>query len=159
MSYIYSIIKVVEHDELPVTEGKVTVSKQDFKNYKDALNFVTEDIVKLNFSDKRHLSLDSNDEEGKEYIRATLQLNNGFILWKLEKIFIGDPFKIFANNEAPFRLKEFFHLTDEQIEEHKDAVASVIYDVLNECESLYDDLDSNIQEYLEDNNIEIDYGK
>ena len=159
MKYIYSIITVVDHDEFPVTEGKLVVGKKDFDSYETALSFVIGDIAKLNFKEKRHLSLESNDEEGKEYIRATLQLNNGFVLWKLEKTCIEDPFEIFAKDEAPFRLKEFFHLTDEQIEEHKDAVASIIYNVLNECESLYDDLDSNIREYLEDNNIEIDYGK
>lgn len=64
----------------------------------------------------------------------------------------SDPLQDFCNEEAPFRLQEIHNVPKEQITEQMiEDVAQIIRDSIDYNEVLYDDMDYDIREYLENN--------
>ena len=59
----------------------------------------------------------------------------------------------FCKEEVAFRLREYFGLKDEQIAEIADDVEDIIRDVIDNNVSLYDEMDHEIEYYLNKNNM------
>jgi len=62
----------------------------------------------------------------------------------------ADPLKEFCDQEAVFRLQEFHGFSEGQAKRYAAEISKVINDVINDCEPLYDAIDREIDDYLED---------
>ena len=102
-----------------------------------------------------------------EHSTVTHSSINNFEGAKIEYVMGYDEFRIeemeveghidylqeFCKEEAAFRLSEYFGLKDEQIAEIADDVEGIIRDVIDNNVGLYDEMDYEIEYYLNKNNM------
>lgn len=104
------------------------------------------------------------EEEKQEYREDCYSVGGGFIDglvsgdgdWAVYLLSAedneSDPLQDFCNEEAPFRLEEIHNIPKDQITEDMIAeVSNIIRDCIDYNEDLYDSIDYDIREYLENN--------
>ena len=99
-------------------------------------------------------SVISNNKE------ARIETNYGFDLFEIIELEVEggiDYLQEFCKEEAPFRLREYFNLSDEKIEEYSGEVEEIIRDTIDNCDELYEAMDDRIRESLGDDYIELDF--
>jgi len=100
-----------------------------------------------------------NIEDAKAKVEELRKNSNGDFTYTLSEVpVVGkiDYLQEFCKEEAPFRLREYFGLSDEKIEEFSGEVEEIIRDTIDNCEELYDSMDDRIGEFL-DGDTESDF--
>lgn len=101
--------------------------------------------------DKEHLYV----ELFGHYFETLIPLEDA--LKVLDNYVKEDPLDKFCQNEAIYRLTDFFGFSKDKISKDlQDDIADVIHKVIDDCTQLYDQMDEAINEYLEENGISPD---
>ena len=101
-----------------------------------------------------------NIEDAKAKIEELRKNSNGDFTYTLSEVpVVGtiDYLQEFCKEQAPYRLREYFNLSDEKIEEYSGEVEEVIRDIIDNYDNLYDAIDDRIRKLLGDDYIEPDF--
>ena len=147
---IFQIITVCSFFRIEggLEKGSPVIDVKNFNSFQEAQTHVIEHIDKLQHKTKTVMEADAKEE----CLRADTVLKNGIITYKMNIIEKEDinPLDEFCINEAKFRLTDIFGIPEKDISEDLlEDTANSIRHTIDYCEVLYDQMDNEIREIIE----------